>query len=393
MTVVTGQRTTASPNSEQLVIDQHPKLLLLEPDAAPLTVISKRMASEGSTTPAKASTFHWDEDELETRFDAINNGAGYTDSDVSVVVDTGGIFYQDSIITIPRTGELLYVSAVSTNTLTVIRGFAGSTAAAILDDDPVFVVGSVVEEGVGAPTARSGNPTQRTNYTEITKTAVSASGSLISTSNVTQPHDWPYQHKKKFIEHLKTLEYKAIHGVPSNGTGPTGQPLRTTGGLLHFLTQNRQDAGGTLTETEWETWIRTMSRYSGGTKTVFCSPLVVSVLNNFSIGRLHTQVGDTTYGVKVMQLISAHGTTNLVEHKLLEGAVWGGYAIAVDFKVADFAYKPLGGSDAPGPVRDTKLFTNQQAPDVDGQIDQWLTECGWMISQPKAHAVLTGVTG
>jgi hypothetical protein len=393
MTMTSGQRTVASLASEQRVIDQHPKLLLLEPDAAPLTVISKRLAAEGGTTPAKDTTFHWDEDELETRFDAVNNGAGYNSSATSIVVDTGGVFYADSIVRVPRTGESLYISSVSTNTLTVIRGFAGTTAAALVDNDPLFVVGGVVEEGVGSPTARTGNPVQRTNYTEITRTSVEASGSLLSSSNVTMPHDWPYQHKKKFIEHLKTLEFKAIFGTPSNGTGPTGKALRTTGGLLNFCTQNVQDAGGELTEKEWETFIRTLSRYSGGTKVVFASPLVISVLNNFSIGRLQTHVGDTTYGVKVTEFISAHGTMNLVEHKLLEGAVWGGYAIAVDFKIGDFQYKPLGGEGAPAGVRDTKLKTNIQVNDLDGQKDEWLTENGWMIAQPKAHGVLTGVTG
>ena len=392
MTVVTGQRTVENVASEQRVIDQHPKLLLLEPNAAPLTVISKRMAAEGGTTPAKDSTFHWDEDELETRFDAVNNGAGYTKEATEITVDTGGVFYADSIVQIPRTNEKVYVKSVAANKITVARGFAGTTAAALLDNDPLFIVGGVVEEGVGSPTARTGNPVQRTNYTEITKTSVEASGSLLSSSNVTVPHDWPYQHKKKFIEHLKTLEYKAIHGTPSNGTGPNGKPLRTTGGLLHFCTSNVQDAGGELTETEWETWVRTLSRYSGGTKTVFCSPLVVSVLNNFSIGRLQTHVGDDTYGVKVMELISAHGSMKLVEHKLLEGEVWGGYGIAVDFKVGDFQYKPLGGSDAPQGLRDTKLKTNIQVTDLDGQKDEWLTEAGWMIAQPKAHGVLTGVT-
>jgi Family of unknown function (DUF5309) len=392
MTVVAGQRTVENIASEQRVIDQHPKLLLLEPDAAPLTVISKRIAAEGGTTPAKDPTFHWDEDELETRFDAVNHSEGYEDSDTSIVVDTGGVFYANSIVQVPRTGEQIYIESVSSNTLTVERGFAGTTAAALEDDDPLFVIGGVVEEGVGSPEARSGNPTQRTNYTEITRTSVEASGTLLSTSNATQPHDWPYQHKKGFIEHLKTLEFKSIFGVPSNGTGPNGKPLRTTGGLLHFCTANNQDAGGELTETEWEEWVRALSRYSGGTKVVFCSSLVISVLNNFSIGRMQTHVGEETYGVKVMELISAHGTMKLVEHKLLEGEVWGGYAIAVDFKIGDFQYKPLGGEGAPNGTRDTKLLTNRQSPEADAQKDEWLTEAGWLIAQPKAHGILTGVT-
>ena len=42
--------------------------------------------------------------------------------------------------------------------------------------------------------------------------------------------------------------------------------------------------------------------------------------------------------------------------------------------------------------RDTQLQTNIQAPDVDGTVDQYLTEAGLERKQAPRHALLKGVT-
>ena len=42
--------------------------------------------------------------------------------------------------------------------------------------------------------------------------------------------------------------------------------------------------------------------------------------------------------------------------------------------------------------RDTTLQTNIQANDTDGQVDQYLTECGLQRNQSPRQALLLGVT-
>lgn len=388
MAVVAGQRTTGNVASSQRFIDYHKDILLLDPSEAPFTAISKQTKKGSLRSAAKDPLFSWHNDERETRFDAVNNGAGYNSSDTSVVVDTGTLFQEDDIVLVPRTGEQLRVSGVSTNTLTVERGWGATSGAALVDNDPVLIIGTARVEGDTSNPARSENPVKVDNYTQIYREEVSASGTLMSSSNLTSPHDWPHQHKKKAIEHLIEIEMGGIFGTPSSGT------QRTTGGLLHFLTYNNQDAGGTLSEAELETFVRNISGPRGGgmTLTLFASPLVVSVINNFSVGRLQTHIGEDTYGLRISEYVSAHGTLKLVSHPLLTGAVYGGYAIAVDFKTdGTIGYVYLDGG--PGPSRDTRLLTNRQENDRDGQLDEWLTECGWMVGRPKRGGVLTGVSG
>lgn len=72
----------------------------------------------------------WDE------YDQINYASGYSASDTSIVVDNGDLFKKNDIIEIGS--EVLRVTAVSTNTLTVRRGYMGSTAATIADNAVVW---------------------------------------------------------------------------------------------------------------------------------------------------------------------------------------------------------------------------------------------------------------
>jgi hypothetical protein len=393
MTVISGQRRTDNVAAEQREIDLATEILFLEgvPDAAPLTTISKRI--KDNTRPCVNSEYAWEEDERDVRFDAVNEGAGFTKEATEVVVDTGEVFYTAALITCPRTGEIMYVSKVETNTLTVKRGFAGSTAAALVDNDPLYVIGAVAEEGATSFEARSKNPTKISNYTEIFRTSIEASGTWLSSSNKTSPHDWIHQHRKKNLEHMLDIENAGLFGSPSESAGTSGK-IRTTGGALHFLTQNNQDMGGTMTESELESWVRSICRF-GNKKTVFCSALALSVINNYAVGRLQSIQADrdTTYGVSAMEYITAHGSLKLVKHNLLEGATWGGYMIAIDFALGAPTYRYLGGEGAPGGARDTKLLTNRQANDADGQKDEMLTECGFMWPQVKRGGVATGITG
>ena len=76
------------------------------------------------------STHHeWLEDELLPNKDAVNDST-FTDPDVDTqfVVDNGSRFRAGDQIQVEGSSELMLVSGVNTNTLTVIRGHAGTMA-------------------------------------------------------------------------------------------------------------------------------------------------------------------------------------------------------------------------------------------------------------------------
>ena len=228
MAGVTGARGTGNVLADQRTIDMAERIALLEPDASPLTVLSKRIRRERALDPK----FSWLEDDREPRFDAINNGAGYNTSATSLVVDNGTYFAEHDLVQNTRTKEVFRVTGVATNTLTVVRGLGnGGTGVAMLDNDELLILGSAQPEGDTSKPARSSNPTKQTNYTQIIRTPWEATGTWRASTNVTRPADWEHQANKHGIEHAISIEFCLLFGKADENTSGS-QPRRTTGGAL-----------------------------------------------------------------------------------------------------------------------------------------------------------------
>ena len=170
MAYVTGVRDTNNILAAKLKIDMSEKIALLQPSAAPFMTFIKR--AKGNTEVANNAKFNWLEDDLGARWDAINAAAGYADSDTKMVVDNGAYFSVGDVVKVPRTGENMLVSVVNpdgdnVNELTFVRAFGTTTAAAIVDNDPLVIVGNVNEEGAGVRTIKSTQESEVYNYTQF----------------------------------------------------------------------------------------------------------------------------------------------------------------------------------------------------------------------------------
>lgn len=380
MPQITGIRDTQNIAQAKIKIDMSNNIALLQPSATPLITFLKR--AKGNTLAANNPKFSWLEDDLGARWDAVNNGAGYLSTDTSVVVDNGDYFSAGDIVKVPSTGEVMLVTAIATNTLTVTRGYGVTAAAALVDNDPLVIIGNANEEGSGTRTIKSTSEIEVFNYTQIFKTPFG----VTNTQNATGMYggnDLAYQQKKKGIEHTVDIARAFYFGERKLDTSGS-KPKRATGGLFSFLTENNYDAGGQLTQTEFDNNIaEVIFKYGAAEKLLLASPRLASVINGWAMGKYQVMQGDKTFGLPVIPYITPHGKFNIVIDPLLEGAVYGGYGVVLD--VENIKYRPLKG-------RDTKLETNIQANDEDQREDQYITEAGLEVRSPKTHAVITGVT-
>lgn len=165
MTQVTGTRSTGNILGAKMVIDMSNDIALLQPSEAPLITFLKR--AMGRSKPAENPKFSWMEDDLGARWDAVNNGAGYASGATTIAVDNGDYFSAGDIVKVPRTGEVILVTAVATNDLTVTRGYGVTAAAALVDNDPIVIIGNVNEEGSGTRTIKSTLEQEVYNYTQL----------------------------------------------------------------------------------------------------------------------------------------------------------------------------------------------------------------------------------
>lgn len=385
MADITGARGTGNITQTMRSPDVANMVLELEPNSYPLTVLLGKLSSEATVNPE----YSWFEDKLQNRFDAINNGAGYNNSATSLVVDDGTKFAQHDLWKVTRTGEIIRISSVSTNTLTAVRGIGGG-AQAINDNDELLLIGSAQPEGDTSRPARSGNPTKVTNYTQIVRRSIESTETLRHSNTLVRPADWARQANHAGIEFAKDWEEIFWHGKASEDlTG--SQPRRTTAGVFNLISTNVLDAGGTLTEAEFFDFMSPCFRYGNqSTKTLFASRTLVSALNSFPRGKLEVVQGDNdkTYGLNVMDYQSPFGRLNVITHNMFEGSKYGGVGAILDLSLAK--QRPLANEEG---SRDTHIRENIQAPDADTRKDEYLAEKGFQLGQDPAHGMIQNVTG
>ena len=379
MATITGAMTTTNVLSDQLAIDLGDRISLLEPSAQPLAVFTRK-ANKKRTVATK---FSWLEDQSKPRFDTQAGGA--TNVATTVAVTNGAYFQQWDQVLNTRTGEQFRVDAVAANNLTVTRGI-GSTATAMNNLDELYIIGTAQPENDTSKPARSDVPSKVTNNTQIFRTPFEISGSLQASSFQASPDEWPRQARLKGIEHAKDLELSFLFGRKS-ATTPGATEDRTTGGILSFITTNQTDAGGDLSEAEFNAFMLQVMRYGSDSKLAMASGVGISALNKFPASKQQTRNDETTYGMNVTRYTSPFGSLNLVYHRMLEGTKYGGYIIVVDMEQA--AYRYLANDSV---SRDTKVLPNRQPNDQDGRKDEYLSEVGLQFGLQRTHGVLTGIT-
>lgn len=399
-----GARDTATSVAEgRMIIDAVDKIFLLEPNKHPLVTLLTNVgkvwdgkAWKGSGMLKRATgnpEFKWFEDFYGGRYAKIAAVTGTTGALTLTVTGAGSssayIFTVGDVVKNATTNENFVVATIgSATTITVASGGRafGTTAAATPNvGDSLFIIGNASEENSGARNVNATQSTPVTNYTQIFKTTIAVSNTE-KEANLYGGKDLPYQRAKKGTEHALDIERAFWWGQKSYGTFATqGHPIRSTGGVLEFIQSGNsyvQQQGGALTAPDLNTFLREAFTYGNDTKMMFAGGIVLQAINEIARGQILTKPLDTTYGMKISTWVTAFGTINIV-HNPLFVQDYAGYAFVLDMDC--FAYRFMNN-------RDTKLETNIQAPDADGQIDQYISEVGLQRAQSAKHALLLGVT-
>jgi len=189
---------------------------------------------------AKSTVHEWLEDSLLPNTDIIVDPVITAPlSETNFTVGNGNRFRVGDQIQVVGSKEVMFVTAIATNDLTVIRGYGGTAPENLIDDTPINILGNAALEGGGAPTARFTNRVRRTNYTQIFTSSVDVSGSQIASRQIGLADELDYQKQERLRELIRDLENSVINGV-SAGTNPQGDAStrRTMKGIIPFIQTN-----------------------------------------------------------------------------------------------------------------------------------------------------------
>jgi len=399
--MLTGSVTTTGASNyilqNQRVVDMADKIYLLEPNAAPLYVLVSKL----NKRVAINTKVEWIEDVLNPSWTTLASAmvglsATASGTPATACMADNSIFNKWDVIKFPNSGEVsIVISAASAGIVSMIRNIGAISAATLTAGSDVVIIGSAFSEGSSGTdlVTLSTRTAAKENYLQIFRKSVQLTKTLAN-SELYGGADRPYQRKKKGIELMRDLERSFLYGVATQDASTLDANLtsnrRTTGGITSFISTNSTAAGGALTESEFEGFLRSVFRYGSSSRYLFCAPLILSVISLWAQGKLQTFPKDKTYGIAISQYLSPHGTVNLVKELMLENAggvsntgFYGGYAFAIELE--DCVYRYLQN-------RDVTMETDIQNPGDDFYKDQYICEVGMEFHNEQKHGMLTGVT-
>jgi len=393
---VQGQRTTytAITTENRLARVPDEDMLLLEPNATPL--LSFLLGMKKFKVVESPRIEHFEDDYIPQWITTAAQTNANAASTTVTVTDGTPVSIGDLLLVPSGTSsnhEMLLVTAKpSANVLTVTRNVGATGLLTIPSGGGIAILGQAFEEGSDLPTAKTTSPATVINYTQIMKQTVTISGTAAKSKQYASNGNERKRLLEKAMKQFKIqMNHNLIWGKPSetlSGT-PGGDPLRTTGGIDHFITTNRFDAGGVLTQKSFETFSRMAMRYNpGGQMLLLASPIVISAINQWGNSYLKTEPGEDVLGVKITKVNTGHGQFMLANDWQLRDGVsgqsgFGGWAFALNMDLICARYLT---------DRNTAIYRDKQAPGLDRHTDLIMAEVGLQLRHEKRHARMYNVT-
>ncbi|XAL97943.1 DUF5309 family protein [Phycisphaeraceae bacterium D3-23] len=243
----TGKATyTAGSTLPELVEDVGEIVGIVSPYETPL------LDHLGDPQRSATSTVHqWLEDTLLPNTDTIDDQS-FSDPDVdtSFDVENGERFRAGDQVQADGSREVMFVTGVSSNTVTVVRGYGGTTAEDLADNQTLRILGNAALEGDDAPAARFTNRVRKSNTTQIFTAGVEVSGSQLAAQQHAIADEMDYQKQERLRELIRDLENCVLNGTqPAADTEGSASVRRTMRGIIPSIATNIDDAGAAdLTE-------------------------------------------------------------------------------------------------------------------------------------------------
>lgn len=386
--VKTGTIDTEAVLVDEKRIDMSNEFKMLDQDESQFSTLLDKLPS----APAVREKINWLEDNYFPNKSSVGAG-GYLVGATVVPVATGegAYFRAGDLVRNVATGEMMLVSSVAGDNLTVTRAIGGVVAAAAgTAAQPLLITGNASAQAADIGTLKVTNRVLGYNYTQIFRNPFGFSGTdvEIDTYGTGDPMN---EIAKKAVEHKRALENSFFFGARSF-TSASPNSIGTMGGLRDFIVTNKTAAVGTLTTTLLGTIIRGALQNGSSDKVIFAAPSVVSALS-----ALYTKTWapnesgggvDATLGIRVSGYVSgAFGDRIPVVVK----REWGKFADTTEIGSLLVVLDRRFIKKRPLKNRGTALLRNRQGNGEDRVVHEYLTEMSLEASVESAHAWAYGI--
>lgn len=347
--------------------------------SARLLALSAGMTSE----PAKDTIVTWfEEAKISGRTTTASGGTTTT-----VVVGDGSSYTPGVTLLVEETGEHILVTAVSGDSLTVLRGISGTAITSIDNTMHVVRIGNAHEEGSNLPVAMANQGKARYNMTQIFRNAWAVTGTTKAVTFHTGNKVAKNKRDAGFF-HAEDME-RALWFSKMDNRRQNGRPLRMMDGVVAQISKYgglTTVQGNDVSYGELMVFLQTIfeTNIEGkpNERIAFAGNTALRILNriaqldaNYEFGQ-----GETKFGLKFNELITPFGDIKLMTHPLFnEHPVWtkniyvlhpGGIKMRWLRRTNEEGYdsdgKRIGGKDADEGVITSELSIELGAPSTMG---------------------------
>jgi hypothetical protein len=240
--------------------------------------------------------YEWLLDTRADRTDLVNTANMTSDSTLaSVIVDNGALFQIGDIILIDL--EYMFVTAISSNTLTVTRDYGG-TQATHADNATVTIVSRARIEGTNTSDSAYTEPTSATNATQIFHKEIDISRSAANLQRYGIGNLVQWEIDKAMMELPKLLNSTLYHGQRAAGSATVASSM---GGLETYITTNINSLSSTpaLTEANIQDEFQDCWDAGGAPDLILCNSWGKRKIASFYSGAIRTERSERMGGMVI----------------------------------------------------------------------------------------------
>lgn len=300
-----------------------------------------------------------------------------------------------SVISNVTTGEDMYVTAQAGNVLTVIRGFGGTTPAAVTETDQFIQIAQATPEASYLPPPKYYKTRFFNNFIQKIVTTTEMDEDALKEKQKEGYNAEQYLKERTLDDHLMQVERALMFGKKSENVirDQDGQDkkLYTTAGVMQQISTNRiaiPNGQVTLDAILDAFSIAQEFQVKGKSNTghiAFVSSAFLRRLNTLirNAGGSYYELtyGMAEYGIKVATLETGFGTVRLIPYRLFDELV---------------AYRGTAVMINPA-LMQAKYFERTRVRNFDVPkfvvLNAMVTQMGLQLRQEQCHAVITGLLG
>ncbi|MFA6043556.1 MAG: DUF5309 family protein [Phycisphaerales bacterium] len=196
--------------------------------------------------PAMNTIHEWIEDTLLPNTDSVNQTTFTPNAQdaTAITVANGSRFQVGDQVRPGNVSEVMLVTAVAGNVLTVVRRYGGTAASNLSNGLKLTILGNAALEGADAAQARYTNRTRKQNWTQIFAATVEVTGTMQAVRQHAVRDELDYQKQERLRELLRDLENCVINGTaPSSGQTGSSTTRRSMNGIVRQIATNQYVPG------------------------------------------------------------------------------------------------------------------------------------------------------